>query len=79
MDFEPWMLLVFPLFFGMGWLAARIDIKELVTESSALPRSYFQGLNFLLNEQQDQAIDAFIEAVQNDPDTSELHLSLIHI
>jgi lipopolysaccharide biosynthesis regulator YciM len=33
-------------------------------------------LNYLLNEQQDQAIDAFIEAVQNDPDTSELHFAL---
>ena len=40
------------------------------------PKAYFQGLNFLLNEQQDQAIDAFIEAVQNDPDTSELHFAL---
>jgi lipopolysaccharide biosynthesis regulator YciM len=76
MDFEPWMLLVFPLFFGMGWLAARIDIKELVTESSALPRSYFQGLNFLLNEQQDKAIEAFIEVVKVDPQTVELHFAL---
>jgi lipopolysaccharide biosynthesis regulator YciM len=33
-------------------------------------------LNYLLNEQQDQAIDAFIEAVQHDPDTSELHFAL---
>ncbi|HLP97204.1 MAG TPA: lipopolysaccharide assembly protein LapB [Sideroxyarcus sp.] len=76
MDFEPWMLLVFPLFFGMGWLAARIDIKELLTESSALPRSYFEGLNFLLNEQQDQAIEAFIEVVKVDPQTVELHFAL---
>lgn len=76
MDFEPWMLLVFPLFFGMGWLAARIDIKELLSESSALPRSYFQGLNFLLNEQQDQAIEAFIEVVKVDPQTVELHFAL---
>ncbi|GAB1232930.1 lipopolysaccharide assembly protein LapB [Ferrigenium sp. UT4] len=76
MDFEPWMLLVFPLFFGMGWLAARIDIKELLTESSALPRSYFDGLKFLLNEQQDQAIEAFIEVVKVDPQTIELHFAL---
>lgn len=76
MDFEPWMLLIFPFFFGMGWLAARIDIKELLTESSALPRSYFQGLNFLLNEQQDQAIEAFIEVVKVDPQTIELHFAL---
>lgn len=70
------MLLVFPLFFGMGWLAARIDIKELLTESSSLPRSYFEGLNFLLNEQQDQAIEAFIEVVKVDPQTIELHFAL---
>ena len=76
MEFEPWMLLVFPLFFGMGWLAARIDIKQLLNESSVLPRSYFQGLNFLLSEQQDKAIDAFIEVVQVDPQTVELHFAL---
>jgi lipopolysaccharide biosynthesis regulator YciM len=76
MEFEPWMLLVFPLFFGMGWLAARIDIKELLSESSALPRSYFQGLNLLLNEQQDEAIEAFIEVVKVDPQTIELHFAL---
>src|SRR5512147_3342494 len=76
MEFEPWMLLVFPLFFGMGWLAARIDIKELLSESSALPQSYFQGLNFLLNEQQDKAIEAFIEVVKIDPQTVELHFAL---
>lgn len=76
MEFEPWMLLAFPLFFGMGWMAARIDIKQLLTESSALPRSYFQGLNFLLNEQQDKAIEAFIEVVKVDPQTIELHFAL---
>lgn len=70
------MLLVFPLFFGMGWLAARLDIKELLSESSALPQSYFQGLNFLLNEQQDKAIEAFIEVVKVDPQTVELHFAL---
>lgn len=70
------MLLVFPLFFGMGWLAARIDIRQMLFESSALPRSYFQGLNFLLNEQQDKAIEAFIEVVKVDPQTVELHFAL---
>ena len=76
MEFEPWMLLIFPLFFAMGWMAARIDIKQLLSESSVLPRSYFQGLNFLLNEQQDKAIEAFIEVVKVDPQTVELHFAL---
>jgi len=76
MEFEYWWLLGFPLFFGLGWLAARIDIKQLVSESRALPRSYFKGLNFLLNEQPDKAIEAFIEVVKVDRETVELHFAL---
>ena len=76
MEFEYWWLLGFPLFFGLGWLAARIDIRHLLRESRALPSSYFKGLNFLLNEQPDKAIEAFIEVVKVDPETIELHFAL---
>jgi lipopolysaccharide assembly protein B len=76
MEFEYWWLLGFPVFFGLGWIAARIDIKQIVSESKALPRSYFKGLNFLLNEQPDQAIEAFIEVVKVDPETIDLHFAL---
>ena len=76
MEFEYWWLLALPLFFGLGWLAARIDIKQLLSESRALPTSYFKGLNFLLNEQPDKAIEAFIEVVKVDPQTIELHFAL---
>ena len=76
MEFEYWWLLGFPLFFGLGWIAARIDIRHLVRESRALPRSYFKGLNFLLMEQPDKAIEAFIEVVKVDPETVELHFAL---
>lgn len=76
MEIELWWLLAFPLFFLLGWLAARIDIRHVVRESRSLPRSYLSGLNFLLNEQPDKAIDAFIEAVRIDPDTVELHFAL---
>ncbi len=76
MEFEFWWLIGFPVFFGLGWLAARIDLKHLISESRALPRSYFKGLNFLLNEQPDQAIEAFIEVVKVEPETIELHFAL---
>ncbi len=76
MEIELWWLLALPLFFGLGWAAARVDIRHLVSESKALPRSYFKGLNFLLNEQPDKAIDAFIEVVRVDPETIELHFAL---
>ena len=79
MEFELWWLLALPLAFGLGWLASRLDLRQWrrdggVRRSAAL--SYFRGLNFLLSEQQDQAIDAFIEAVTADPDTVDLHFAL---
>ncbi len=71
-----WLLIGLPVVFALGWMAARVDLRQLKRERSDNPRAYFKGLNLLLNEQQDKAIDAFIEAVQNDPDTAELHFAL---
>jgi lipopolysaccharide biosynthesis regulator YciM len=76
MEFELWWLLGIPVFFGLGWIAARVDIRQLVSESRSLPRGYFKGLNFLLNEQPDKAIDAFIEIVRLDPETADMHFAL---
>lgn len=76
MDIEYWWLLALPAFFALGWMAARIDIRHLLSESRVLPASYFKGLNFLLNEQPDKAIEAFIEVVKVDPQTIELHFAL---
>ena len=76
MEFEYWWLLALPLFFALGWMAARVDIRHLLSESRALPSSYFKGLNFLLNEQPDKAIEVFIDAVKVDPQTIELHFAL---
>lgn len=76
MDFEIWWLLGIPLFFSLGWIAARVDIRQLLSESRSLPHGYFKGLNFLLNDQHDKAIDAFIEILKLDPETVELHFAL---
>ncbi len=76
MDFESWWLILFPLLFGLGWVAARFDFRQMLSETRALPDSYFKGLNFLLNEQPDRAIDAFIEVAKLDPETTELHFAL---
>ncbi len=74
--FEYWQLLLIPAFFALGWIAARVDMQQVVHESRALPRSYFQGLNFLLNEQPDKAIDSFLEVAKVDSQTVELHFAL---
>ncbi|WP_066271041.1 lipopolysaccharide assembly protein LapB [Hydrogenophaga palleronii] len=77
MDFDfTWLLWGLPIAFALGWGASRFDLRQWRIESRQAPKAYFRGLNHLLNEQQDQAIDAFIEAVQGDPDTAELHFAL---
>lgn len=77
MEFElQWLLMGLPLAFALGWLASRFDLRQWKRDIEASPRSYFKGLNLLLNEQQDKAIDAFIEAVQQDPGSSDLHFAL---
>ena len=76
MEAELWWLLAIPFFFGLGWIAARVDIRQLLSESRTLPRAYFKGLNHLLNDQPDKAIDAFIEIVTLDPETADMHFAL---
>ena len=76
MDFQVYWLLALPVFFGLGWLAARVDIRHLLTESRALPASYFKGLNLLLNEQPDKAIESFIEVARAEQQTVELQFAL---
>lgn len=71
-----WILLALPAAFTLGWFFSKLDIWHWRLEARHAPRAYFKGLNHLLNGQQDRAVDSFIEAVQNDPDTSELHFTL---
>jgi lipopolysaccharide assembly protein B len=72
----PWALMGALAFFAAGWLVARLDLKQLLVESRAMPQSYFKGLNFLLNEQQDKAIEAFIEVTKANPEAVELQFAL---
>jgi lipopolysaccharide assembly protein B len=75
-EFEYWWLLILPLFFTLGWIAARVDIKQLISESTALPAAYFKGLNFLISDQHDKAVEAFSEAIHANTDSLELHFAL---
>lgn len=73
-------LLIIPVMFGIGWLAARWDLrlenKMDERERMRQQRSTFKGLSLLLNEQPDQAIETLVKIAQLDPETVELHFSL---
>ena len=72
----PWLFIAAVLFFALGWVGARVDVKRLLNESRALPQAYFKGVNFLLNEQPDKAIDALMEASKQHPEAVELQFAL---
>ena len=57
---------------GMRWLYQRFGLGKKQTVNA----DYFKGLNFLLNEETDKAIEAFIKALEVDSETVELHLAL---
>ena len=71
-----WLLL--PVAAGTGWWAARNATRRATRsrEERGLRSDYFQGINYLLNEQPDKAIEVFIKLIEVDSETVETHLAL---
>ncbi len=70
-----WLLL--PIAAASGWYVARREYQKKAKHSGAnLPQDYYKGLNFILNEQPDKAIDVFMKLSELDDNTIEIHLAL---
>ncbi|WP_043526478.1 lipopolysaccharide assembly protein LapB [Litchfieldella xinjiangensis] len=63
---------------GIGWWLGRHERKRdnNTTQQPSLSREYFVGLNYLLNEQPDRAIETFVAALEVNSDTIETHIAL---
>ena len=72
------LFLLLPVAALSGWFAARAGIKKNtdLQTGRAYETDYYKGLNFLLNEQPDKAIDVFIHLLEVDSETVETHLAL---
>jgi len=71
------LFLLFLLAAAFGWWAARqVGAARGRSRSGGLSSSYFRGLNYLLNEQPDKAIEVFLELAEINRDTVETHLAL---
>ncbi|MEJ2141810.1 MAG: lipopolysaccharide assembly protein LapB [Gammaproteobacteria bacterium] len=62
--------------FSGWWMAYKKYNKNTVRQCDDLPSKYITGLNYLLNEQPDKAIDLFIQMLEVDTETVETHLAL---
>lgn len=70
-----WLLL--PVAAASGWLAAKRSVQPSPPLSSFnISSDYFKGLNYLLNEEPDKAIDIFIKLIDVNSETVETHLAL---
>ncbi len=71
------LFLLLPLAVLSGWWIGRKSaIKKQAGASIGIPSDYLKGLNFLLNEQPDKAIEIFIQLLEVNTDTVETHLAL---
>lgn len=59
-----------------GWYVAKRSDKKIEPNKLDLSKTYVQGVNYILNEQPDKAIDLFINMLDVDNDTVETHLAL---
>jgi lipopolysaccharide biosynthesis regulator YciM len=60
------------------WIVWRKSPKRILT-ANGVPKEYLQGLNYLLNEEPDKALEVLIKTLQVDSDTIETYLALGHL
>lgn len=71
------LFLLLPVAAASGWYLARVQsARRNRKRASSFSSNYFRGLNYLLNEQPDKAIEVFLKLVEVTPDTVETHLAL---
>ena len=75
-----WFFLLLPIAAASGWLIGRRGgERHSDTQVSRLSTTYFRGLNYLLNEQPDKAIEVFLRIAELDKDTFETQVALGHL
>jgi lipopolysaccharide biosynthesis regulator YciM len=75
-----WFVLFVPLAALIGWVIGRRGgQRHNVSQVSHLSSTYFRGLNYLLNEQPDKAIELFLHIAELDKETFETQVALGHL
>ena len=71
------LFLLLPVAAAYGWYMGRRSAQQSKQDdASRLSRNYIKGVNFLLSNQQDKAVDLFLDMLKEDTGTVEAHLTL---
>ncbi|AXK39717.1 lipopolysaccharide assembly protein LapB [Crenobacter cavernae] len=73
LELDLWWLLLFPAFFALGWLAARVDMRAVLKQAKSVPAGFFRGLDALVEDKTDIAAQALAEVSRQ---SGELDLQL---
>jgi len=71
-----WIVLVVATLSGAWCLGYQSRWHRFSAQKIGLRRDYLVGLNYLLNEETDKAVDVFIRMLEVDSDTVETHLAV---
>lgn len=75
-----WVLLLVPASLVLGWyMGGKGSVRRSGQRVSRLSTTYFRGLNYLLNEQPDKAIELFLQIAEVDQNTVETQIALGHL
>lgn len=71
------LFLLLPIAAGYGWYMGRRSLRQnQYHQRKKLSRDYFTGLNYLLSNESDKAVDLFISLLDVDDETIDTHMSL---
>lgn len=72
-DFWLWLAPIFllPVFFAMGWFAARIDMRAVLKQAKAVPEGFYKGLDALAEHKSGVAVQALAEVIDQQHSTRQ--------
>ena len=76
MNLNVLILLITPLFFALGWIAGRIDMRTVIRQAKQLPNRIYDGIDALIDNRTGIASDNIRDTVLHEPQLTELQLSL---
>ena len=80
MENEIWVILLpiilLPVFFAMGWFAARIDMKTVLKQAKSVPTGFYKSLDALVDRNSGRAARELAEVIDQQPQSYDLNLTL---
>ena len=77
MENEIWMwllpIILLPVFFAMGWFAARVDMRAVLKQAKTVPTDFYAGVDALVDKNTDVAVRAFGDVLAKQEDTQEAY------